>query len=309
VATDFTTLAGMLREIWGEADAPRLLGPDTTFDAAWYRPFLAGAAGGMAAVNVHLYALGAGVSPDLQAKILSPLDKHIATAQQTATNLSKVAAEHPGLQMWMGEDGGAYNSGQNGTTNRYIAGFWSLNELGLFARAGFSGYCRQTLLGGNYGLLDKDTLLPNPDFFNYMLFKRLMGARVLDVAAQGKKAGNLTVYAHCAAPGAGGGNGGVTVLLVNFDATSGYRLAAIGDGAGADLLAKGKERQEYILTSPGAINGSVSYLNGAPLRLTASGDYPPLEPRVVVNGQEELVIPPLTYGFVVFPDAEAKACA
>ena len=46
------------------------------------------------------------------------------------------------------------------------------------AKAGFSTYCRQTLLGGNYGLVDKDTLMPNPDYYNFILFSQLMGPKV-----------------------------------------------------------------------------------------------------------------------------------
>lgn len=26
-------------------------------------------------------------------------------------------------------------------------------------------YCRQTLIGGNYGLLDTNTFVPNPDYY------------------------------------------------------------------------------------------------------------------------------------------------
>jgi len=107
---------------------------------------------------------------------------HIDIAETDANLLNELLANPAyqdtyisNIETWMGESGGAYNSGQNGTTNRFISGFWSLNEMSLLARKNFFGYCRQTLIGGNYGLIDKDTLQPNNDFFNYYLWKNLMG--------------------------------------------------------------------------------------------------------------------------------------
>jgi len=52
-------------------------------------------------------------------------------------------------------------------------------------------------LGGNYGLIDKDTLQPNPDFYNYHLFNSLMGPKV--GGGGGGRGGR----------GGGGGGGGV----------------------------------------------------------------------------------------------------
>ena len=67
----------------------------------------------------------------------------------------------------MGETGGAYGSGKNEVTNRFVSAFWYLDWLGTFALHKYSSFCRQTLIGGNYGLLQNENgkYLLNPDYF------------------------------------------------------------------------------------------------------------------------------------------------
>lgn len=40
-----------------------------------------------------------------------------------------------------------------------------LDQLGQSAKYDTKVYCRQTLIGGNYGLLDTETFVPNPDYY------------------------------------------------------------------------------------------------------------------------------------------------
>ena len=42
-------------------------------------------------------------------------------------------------KLWMGETGGAFNSGQNTTTNTFMSHRWYLDQLGFFARRGHEG--------------------------------------------------------------------------------------------------------------------------------------------------------------------------
>lgn len=46
-----------------------------------------------------------------------------------------------------------------GVTNRY------LDQLGMSASYDTRTYCRQSLIGGNYGLLSTTNFLPNPDYY------------------------------------------------------------------------------------------------------------------------------------------------
>ena len=81
----------------------------------------------------------------------------------------------------MGETGGAYGSGKNEVTNRFISAFWYLDWLGTFALHKYSSFCRQTLIGGNYGLLQNENgkYLLNPDYFPAQLFSHVMHGKVL----------------------------------------------------------------------------------------------------------------------------------
>ena len=53
---------------------------------------------------------------------------------------------------------------------------------GTLAKYGHKSFCRQTLIGGNYGLLQNEngTIVPNPDFWAADLFNRLMVGHVIN---------------------------------------------------------------------------------------------------------------------------------
>jgi hypothetical protein len=63
-------------------------------------------------------------------------------------------------------------------TNRLLI---FLNPLHLDDATGHFGFNRQTLVGGNYELLDTDTLAPKPDFWTATLYTSLMGKRVVEM--------------------------------------------------------------------------------------------------------------------------------
>ena len=52
-----------------------------------------------------------------------------------------------------------------------------LDQLGMASKYNTKVLCRQTLIGGNYGLLDTQTFLPNPDYyrqvFSYEIHKMI----------------------------------------------------------------------------------------------------------------------------------------
>jgi|EP01043_Picozoa_sp_COSAG02_P026690 hypothetical protein len=56
-------------------------------------------------------------------------------------------------ELWVGEAGGASGGGRLGLTDAYASGLWWLPALGEKAKSGHSIYCRQDLVGGDYGLL------------------------------------------------------------------------------------------------------------------------------------------------------------
>ena len=140
---------------------------------------------------------------------------------------------------------------------------------------------RQSLTGMNYGLLDESTLEPRPDYWNSLLWKQLMGPRVLAARAWGEGAERLRVYAH-----GGAEPDGVTVLAINLDP----EREALLDFPGLE----GRGREVYAVTAPDFLGGVV-LLNGEVLALSG-GALPAL--RGV--RRDEVRLEPLSYAFVRF---------
>lgn len=68
--------------------------------------------------------------------------------------------------------------------------------MAQMAGNGHRKYCRQTLLGGNYELLNKTTLMPNPDYYTSYLWNRFVGTKILEVKREDKYS-DLRTYAAC----------------------------------------------------------------------------------------------------------------
>ena len=318
-AADFCRLAALVTEVWPEAQAydgsrrPRLIAPDGHFMSSWFAEFLQRTHGAGCAPDVvayHQYILGAGVDPQVGRKALDPawLNRQKEHAAAVARVVRDSSAE-PRPELWMSEAGGAYNSGAAGVTDAFHSSFWFLDGLGVLAQRGHHTFCRQTLAGGSYGLLNTSTLAPNPDFYALLLWRRLMGQRVLGARAavnNGVELGHLRAYAHCttAVPQLDvtrpvHAAGDVTLLLINLHASKSYdvQLRTPQPLAGVD---------EYVVSSD-ALSSQATVLNGQGLRAADDGSLPPLLPRTTAPS-ERLVVAPHTYGFFVLRGAGAPAC-
>lgn len=198
----------------------------------------------------------------------------------------------PSADVWLGETGHAQCGGEPGVSDRFGAGLWWLDQLGSAARDGQKLVVRQTLVGSDYGLIDHKTLRANPDFYNSLLWKRLMGARVLRVRKEGQNP-YLRAYAHC---GPAGG-GGVTLLSLNLHPTRQAKVVVPGVRGVAE---------HYLLHSK-ALDSRDLYLNGEPLS-AGSGPLPTFQGRRAVHDELRFALPPATYSFVHLPEIGAPAC-
>lgn len=212
----------------------------------------------------------------------------------------------PNSQLWVGEAAAAWHSGADGVTNAFTSSFWWSDALGVLAAHNHSVYCRQTLLGGNYGLLNRLTYQPNPDFYISQLFHELMGDVVLKVtgaAANGH--GYLRTYTQCNR----GGNG-VTLLLINIAPNTTFVFP------GGNGNVSWTPRLEYVLTAEQLSSKTIN-LNGQPLVVGSSGSaLPPLLPKKVPSSGSSsssaedgtFSLSPHSIAFVVLPDAAASVC-
>jgi heparanase 1 len=196
----------------------------------------------------------------------------------------------PGKDIWLGETGNAQFGGEPGVSDAYIGGLWWLDQLGILAKSGVRVVVRQTLAGMNYGMIDEQSLVPNPDFWNSLLWKRLMGSRVYAAKPEGDGAKMIRVYAHGAAPGSGGA---LTVLVINLhhDKTAAVEFPAM----------KGRDFEVYSMSTPDVLGREVM-VNGGRLALGGNGEVPRIEGRRVsaAGGPPKLELHPLSYAFVVF---------
>ncbi|XP_074316953.1 heparanase-like protein 2 [Silene latifolia] len=328
-AKDLIMLNGIINELYKNSHSkPLLLAPGGFFDKDWFTKLLKNTGPGVVnSVTHHIYNLGAGNDPNLVSKMLDPnfLNKISETFSDVNETLETAG---PWTRSWVGESGGAYNSGGKLVSDTFVNSFWYLDQLGLAATYNTKVYCRQTLIGGNYGLLNTTTFAPNPDYYGALLWNRLMGHKVLPVNILASP--YLRSYAHCTK-----GRAGITVLLINLSNQTSV-LVKVQDTMEKDLQIANKvipkessftrtikktvswvgskasdgqlHREEYHLTAKdGSLRSQTVVLNGKPLEITENGNIPRLEP-VLVNVNSPLYISPLSIAFIVFPNFDAPAC-
>eukprot|EP01087_Luapelamoeba_hula_P008574 TRINITY_DN2153_c0_g1_i1.p1 TRINITY_DN2153_c0_g1~~TRINITY_DN2153_c0_g1_i1.p1 ORF type:complete len:505 (-),score=73.43 TRINITY_DN2153_c0_g1_i1:23-1537(-) len=299
-ARDFHTLRGILNDLWPNADTrPKLIGPDCVPKEPFVTDFLVGAGSIIDVLTWHLY-ISAGADPELPAKLMEPkwLDRSRTEIAPWHGYRNKYA---PQAQLWLGETGPAYNSGQNLTTNRFEDGFWFINQLGVGSVLEHFVQCRQVLVGGNYALLGSNTFVPNPDYWTYLMFKRVVGTRALLL-----KGGfpDLISYGYCARRYPA--TGGVALTFGNLNATKNYTVALkLPEGSKGSVV----PRVEYHLSAPGGLHSSLVYLNAKrPLVLDSNGLLPELTGQSVTDPKQPIVVEPHTLVFVEFPNAQLHLC-
>ncbi|XP_024541545.1 heparanase-like protein 3 isoform X3 [Selaginella moellendorffii] len=304
-AADVDELQQTIDEIYGTGQKPVLVAPDGFFDAYWYSQVLQQTRTDPAlrAVSLHVYDLGPGDGKNIAARILNAA--HADRYQQVQRVLRQYGN---GAKAWVGEAGGIYNGGQHLVSDAFVFSFWYdkfflcfffpgyfffnsryLDQLGMAALHNTAVFCRQSLIGGNYGLLDSN-FNPNPDFYSALLWKRLMGEVVLNVTSQSLNSSSFHTYAHCLK----NARGGIAVLVINFSNNTQVVLD----------LGLESQKLEYHLSSPDgnvqsqrvALNGQV--LEGAKSELKA----------IAVEGSNPSKVAPLSIAFITLPDAFVPAC-
>eukprot|EP00756_Hemistasia_phaeocysticola_P057528 Hpha_TRINITY_DN34128_c0_g1::TRINITY_DN34128_c0_g1_i1::g.75827::m.75827/K07964/HPSE; heparanase len=199
-------------------------------------------------------------------------------------------------EVWLGETSSTYGGGTINASSSFVAGFLWLDKLGLAARMGHKVVCRQVLAHSNYGMIDYDNN-PNADWWTAVLWKRLVGREVLDVAGSTSLGRTLRAYAFCAKSGSGAV---VAVVLNTLNESASFSFDGL---TGA--------REDYVMT--GGEEGPSShttYLNDHELQVDSDGNFAnpdALNPKKS-DGSTPLVLPPVSYGYAVFPTAGAEAC-
>ena len=114
----------------------------------------------------------------------------------------------PEAELWTGETGSAQCGGQPYLSDRWASSFWWMDQLGRGAVLGQRVMVRQSLIGGDYGLIDRITRKPRPDFWTSWLWLQFMGEAVYHVESSHPW---VRAYLHDHPEGKGR-----TLLLINL---------------------------------------------------------------------------------------------
>ena len=272
-----------------------LLGEPLSFFYGYMPSYLAKSNASVDHVSWHFYPQQSRRGPiasrrAFPSRLLDP--KNLDEAGYWADKMKQWRDQYaPGKPIWLGETGNAQFGGEPGLSNVYLGGLWWLDELGLLARKDHSVVVRQTLSGSDYGMIDDQTLDPRPDYWNSVLWKRLMGTRVYAVQTSGDTSGKLRVYAQATANAE---NNSVTILVINLDDKRDATVAFPGFA--------NRPYQVYALNAPD-IFGNAVQLNGQELKLVNDQTLPEIQGiSREASGTPTIMLHPLSYTFVVFPN-------
>ncbi|GMI94411.1 glucuronidase 1 [Hibiscus trionum] len=304
---DVIVLKNLVKELYAHPETqPKVLGPGGFYEEKWFNTFLEVSGQGIVdGLTHHIYNLGPGDDPNMMNKILDP--SYLNQVSQTYKGVSDVVNKfRPQLGAWVSESGGALNGGSKDVSRTFADGFWYLDQMGMASTYDQKVFCRQALIGGNYGLLNATTFVPNPDYYGALLWHRLMGSTVLAVTKESDP--NLRVYAHCAKK-----KPGVSLIFINLSKDRSFNItfsnAKPGDAGKPNYEFVGKQnREEYHLRAlTGDTKDDIVCLNDVPMVQTDSEDIPAMDPKLV-DASTPISIAAQSIAYVTIRDFEAPAC-
>ncbi|NXK47766.1 HPSE2 protein, partial [Chauna torquata] len=255
----------------------------------------------------HYYIDGrvAKVTDFLKTRLLDTLSDQIRKIQKVVNMYT------PGKKIWLEGIGATSAGGMNNLSDSYAAGFLWLNTLGLLASQGIDVVVRQSFLDHGHNHLVDQNFNPLPDYWLSLLYKRLIGPKVLAIHVAGLQRkprpgrvirDKLRIYAHCTSyHNHNYVRGSITLYIINLH-RSRKKIKLAG-------TLRDKIVHQYLLQPYGkdGLHSKSVQLNGQPLAMVDDGTLPELKPRPLRAGRT-LVIPPLTMSFYVVKNVNALAC-
>ncbi|XP_040419640.1 inactive heparanase-2 isoform X2 [Anser cygnoides] len=255
----------------------------------------------------HYYIDGrvAKVTDFLKTRLLDTLSDQIRKIQKVVNTYT------PGKKIWLEGIGATSAGGMNNLSDSYAAGFLWLNTLGLLASQGIDVVVRHSFLDHGHNHLVDQNFNPLPDYWLSLLYKRLIGPKVLAIHVAGLQRkprpgrvirDKLRIYAHCTSyHNHNYVRGSITLYIINLH-RSRKKIKLAG-------TLRDKIVHQYLLQPYGkdGLHSKSVQLNGQPLAMVDDGTLPELKPRPLRAGRT-LVIPPLTMSFYVVKNVNALAC-
>jgi hypothetical protein len=191
----------------------------------------------------------------------------------------------PGTPIWVTEIAEAACGGDAWAAT-WLDTFRYVDQLGRLAKRGTAALFHNTLSASDYALIDDRTNNPRPSYWAALLWRNLMGDRVLDA---GSNAGDLHLYSHCLK----GVLGGVALVAINLDQTAPATLTLTRPATRFTLAAD-------------VLQASTVKLNGRVLTVGKNDIVPKL--AGVPGSRGDLQLPPASITFLAVPAAGNSAC-
>ena len=272
LAADLRTLQGELAH-YGLSTA--VTGPSMAgFNASIVQPFLQGwqqSGGGPLSFSAHAYPLGPPTyAPNYTTPSCSQANyfnlgrvSNLATYMQEFSAAVEQYGDVNSTRMVLEETASNSLGGCVGYSDRYISGFYYMNILGVVGEAGWQQINRQDLTGMSFTAAGSQYTLfgppgwtngsglvsdtsPHADYYTSILWKKLMGHRVLTSTVDDDPSGAVAAHVWCAAPTAPGAqSGAVTLAFINTNSGAvGIRVVGT-DGTPYAL----SPRSEFFMTN------------------------------------------------------------
>lgn len=310
-ANSYGALRMMIDALWNDVPInlkPKLMGPASTKPGKRFSEGLTAVGKYLDVVTYHQY-MGDGEDQNLAEKVMRSNFFQLRRKVDEASFQASQTLLNNNAQLWVGEGALAYHSGQDGVTNTFASSFWYAHYLGEMATSiplSHNVFCRQTLTGGHYELLDhKANYEPNPDYWTALLWKNLMGTVALGVEGCTPGSDTLLVHAFCARPSAFAKRGDVSVLFINIHRDASFDVIANF----SDHTYLSQSRSDFLLephTTPRLKSKKVC-LNGELLTLDEEGNLPILLPQKRKT-LDPIIVPPLSLLFSVIHNASSPSC-
>jgi heparanase 1 len=187
----------------------------------------------------------------------------------------------PGKPMWVTETAQS-SCGADPWAKTFLDTFRYLDHLGRQARRGIQTVMYNTLAVSEYGLLERETKKPRPNYWAALLWRHLMGPIVFESYVPRREGLHLYAQNLPSQPG------GITLLAINNSRTRTSSIELTKAAQRYTLSAQNLEEQQVLL-------------NGRPLQLQADGQVPDLRGQPLPAGHIEFA--PLTITFLAIPEA------
>nr|CAD1825798.1 unnamed protein product [Ananas comosus var. bracteatus] len=296
-AADAIALKSIIDDIYqGFPAKPLVIAPGGFFDAGWFSEFITKTKpSSLDVITHHIYNLGPGVDDHLIDKILDP--SYLDGEASTFSNLQGILkAAGTKTVAWVGEAGGAYNSGHHLVTDSFVSASEKKRQSPNTIRMLYCSMMQRTVVAPFNG--------------ENCFVNKLHGTD------------KIRAYAHCARQ-----SQGITLLLINLSGNTTTQVFATTAAAFPQSLKRdssdsrtrfsrirrrGKAtnfmREEYHLTAEdGNLQSQTMLLNGKILAVDSSGNIPKFEP-IQVEASQPLTVAPFSIVFAHIPYFYAPAC-